>query len=187
MTWRGPHVGPARVLNIAEIAAQEPFIRSVLRGLGVPAVDVGDVLQDVMLGAWASSQAGRYRPDPVREPLDALKRWLFGVCRFHCTHYHERAFRRREVPVADPWAATGEERVDPWHVGERIDAAEALMAIAAMPLWAREELVLAALGHGGTEIADILGIPLGTAGSRLRLARARLARKLRRRRGTSPP
>lgn len=70
--------------------------------------------------------------------------------------------------------------MDPGHVGERIDAAEALMAIAGMALWAREVLVLAALGHAGTEIADILGIPLGTAGSRLRLARARLARKLRR-------
>ncbi|WP_437976134.1 sigma-70 family RNA polymerase sigma factor [Sorangium sp. So ce295] len=182
MSAWGHQAGPARVLSIAEIAEQAPFIGSVLRGLGVPAVDIDDVIQDVMLGAWISSQAGRYRPDPVREPLDALKRWLFGVCRFHCTHYHERAFRRREVPVADPWTATGEERVDPGHVGERIDAAEALMAIAAMPLWAREVLVLAALGHGGTEIAHILRIPLGTAGSRLRLARARLARKLKQRR-----
>lgn len=178
----GPYDGPARVLSITEIVAQEPFIRSVLRGLGVRATDVDDVTQDVVLGAWTSAQARRYRPDPAREPLDALRRWLFGVCRFHCTHYHERAFRRREVPVDDPWAATGEERVDPGHVGERIDAAEALMAIVGMPLWAREVLVLAALGHGGAEIADILGIPLGTAGSRLRLARARLARKLRRRR-----
>ncbi|WP_438037051.1 RNA polymerase sigma factor [Sorangium sp. So ce204] len=181
MSAWGHQAGPARVLNIAEIVAQEPFIRTVLRGLGVPVVDLGDVVQDVVLGAWMSSQAGRYRPDRTREPLDALKRWLFGVCRFHCTHYHERAFRRREVPVFDPWAATGEERVDPGHVGERIDAGTALMAIAGMPLWAREVLVLAALGHGGTEIADILRIPLGTAGSRLRLARARLARKLRRR------
>ncbi|XXY17663.1 sigma-70 family RNA polymerase sigma factor [Sorangium sp. So ce216] len=180
MTWRGPHVGPARVLTIAEIAAQEPFIRSALRGPGVRAVDLDDVCQDVVLGAWMSSQAGRYRPDRTREPLGALKRWLFGVCRFHCTHYHERAFRCREVAVDDPWAATDEERVDPGHVGERIDAAEALMAIAGVPLWAREVLVLAALGHGGTEIADILDIPLGRAGSRLRLARARLARKLRR-------
>ncbi|CAN96692.1 ECF-family RNA polymerase sigma factor [Sorangium cellulosum So ce56] len=178
----GPYDGPARVLTIAEIAAQEPHIRSALRGLGVPAVDIDDVCQDVVLGAWISAQAGRYRPDHAREPLDALKRWLFGVCRFHCTHYHERAFRRREVSVADPWAATGEERVDPGHVGERIDAGKALMAIAAMPIWAREVLVLAALGHGGTEIAKLLRIPLGTAGSRLRLARARLKRKLRRRR-----
>ncbi|WP_437905177.1 sigma-70 family RNA polymerase sigma factor [Sorangium sp. So ce327] len=178
----GPHAGPARVLTIAEIATQEPHIRSALRGLGVRAVDLDDVVQDVVLGAWMSSQAGRYRPDRTREPLDALKRWLFGVCRFHCTHYHERAFRRREVPVFDPWAATGEDRVDPGHVGERIDAGTALMVIAGMPLWAREVLVLAALGHGGTEIASILRIPLGTAGSRLRLARARLARKLRRRR-----
>jgi RNA polymerase sigma-70 factor (ECF subfamily) len=176
MTWRGHQSGPARVLTVAEIAEQVPFIRSVLRGLGVRAVDIDDVIQDVMLGAWISSQAGRYRPDPARDPTDALKRWLFGVCRFHCTHYHERAFRRREVPVDDPWAATGEERVDPGHVGERIDAAKALMAIAAMPVWAREVLVLAALGHGGTEIAALLRIPLGTAGSRLRLARARLAR-----------
>jgi RNA polymerase sigma-70 factor (ECF subfamily) len=176
----GHQAGPARVLSIAEIAEQAPFIRSVLRGLGVPAVDLSDVQQDVVVGAWTSSQAGRYRPSPGREPMDALRRWLFGVCAFTCTHNHERAFRRREVPVDDPWAATGEERVDPWHVGERIDAAKALMEIAGMPVWAREVLVLAALGHGGTEIASILRIPLGTAGSRLRLARARLARRLRR-------
>ena len=122
-TWEDQH---NQTRHVTEIVAQEPFIRTVLRGLGVPAVDLNDVQQDVVLGAWMSSQAGRYRPDRTREPLDALKRWLFGVCRFHCTHYHERAFRRREVPVFDPWAATGEERVDPGHVGERIDAAEGL-------------------------------------------------------------
>ncbi|WP_437815630.1 hypothetical protein [Sorangium sp. So ce1078] len=57
----GPYDGPARVLTIAEIAAQEPHILSVLRGLGVPAVDIDDVIQDVMLGACTSAQAGRYR------------------------------------------------------------------------------------------------------------------------------
>ncbi|WP_438035914.1 hypothetical protein [Sorangium sp. So ce204] len=47
----GPHAGPARALNIAEIAAQEPLIRSALRGLGVRAIDLDDVCQDVVLGA----------------------------------------------------------------------------------------------------------------------------------------
>ncbi|WP_438002683.1 sigma-70 family RNA polymerase sigma factor [Sorangium sp. So ce321] len=180
MSRRGRFVGPARVLTIAELTAQTPYLRGVLQGLGVRAVDLDDVVQDVMLGAWTSSQAGRYCPDPSRDPDLALKRWLFGVAFNTASHYRERAFRRYEVPVADPWPAGSEERVDAGQLGERIDAAEALMVIAAMPLWAREVLVLAALGHGQTKLAELLNIPLGTAGSRLRIARKRFAAKLKR-------
>ncbi|XXX76939.1 RNA polymerase sigma factor [Sorangium sp. So ce134] len=182
MIWRGPHVGPARVLTIAEIAEQTPYIRGALQGLGVSAVDLDDVTQDVLFGAWTSSQAGRYCPDPSRDPDLALKRWLLGVCFNTSSHYRERAYRRREVPVADPWAAASDERVDAGRLGERLDAAHAFADIFSLPFWAREVLVLAALGYGSTEIGRMLGISVNTAASRLRLARKRLGAKLRRRR-----
>ncbi|MGK4007899.1 sigma-70 family RNA polymerase sigma factor [Sorangium sp. So ce1036] len=181
MSRRGHRAGPARVLSIAEIAEQAPFIRGVLRGLGVRAVDVDDVCQDVMTGAWTSSEAGRYRPDPARDARDAIQRWLFGVCLNYASHYRDRAFRRREVLVAEPWSVASEPR-DTADPGDRLDAECALLGMWELPFWAREVLILAALGHGPTEIAAKLGIPLGTASSRMRLARTRLARKLRRRR-----
>ncbi|AUX37091.1 uncharacterized protein SOCE836_093110 [Sorangium cellulosum] len=50
----------------------------MLRGLGVRAIDLDDVTQDMLLGAWTSAQAQRYRPCVDATPPRTLRAWLEG-------------------------------------------------------------------------------------------------------------
>jgi RNA polymerase sigma-70 factor (ECF subfamily) len=101
-----------------------PYLRQSLRWLGVADRDLDDVLQDVMLAAYrgldsydperaarAGSDRDRDKDDPEEggelgadmgaPPVaaDGLKRWLLGIAWRQASHYRERAYRRREVPV----------------------------------------------------------------------------------------
>ncbi|WP_437489399.1 RNA polymerase sigma factor [Sorangium sp. So ce1014] len=167
---RGTRRYPSTYPTVEELAALGPQLRHVLARYGVPRQDMADILQEVLLGAWTSIGKGRYRPQPGADPQTALASWLFGVLWRHVAHFHERAFRRREIAVADPWMAVPEPVLehDP---GDRIDAFDAILAICGLPPTLREVLGLAAVGAGPTEIAGILGLPVGTAASRLRRGR----------------
>ncbi|WP_438006413.1 sigma-70 family RNA polymerase sigma factor [Sorangium sp. So ce321] len=156
--------------------AERAFIVSTLISCGVPARDSADVAQAVVLGAWQAIEADRYRPDPAVNARQVLRRWLRGVAWRQATHYLESAYVRHEVLHHEP--------VGPLRhvVGLNLEAQlqaraemETLLALWQMPLWAREVLALAALGHEGTEIASVLHLHRGTAVSRLRRARKLLA------------
>ncbi|WP_437580592.1 RNA polymerase sigma factor [Sorangium sp. So ce887] len=72
--------------------------RDVLRWLerlGVPASDRDDVAGDVWLCVWRSWPA--YDPGHARP-----ERWLNRIMLHVCSHYHERASRRREVLLDEP-------------------------------------------------------------------------------------
>lgn len=106
-----------------------PFLRKTLRGLGVAMDDIDDVLQNVLIGAYRGLERydeSRFR-DPLSEAdeevavdedeeeaasgamlpwliespreLRPLHSWLFGIAWRQVSHYKERAYRRREVPV----------------------------------------------------------------------------------------
>lgn len=107
-----PPNAPARPSFEAVYAVGLPFLHQALRWLGVAAIDLDDVLQDVFLAAYrglANYDPWRYhgvRPDALVAgealalriaPDAALKRWLFGIAWRQVSHYHERAHRRREV------------------------------------------------------------------------------------------
>src|SRR5690242_10558790 len=66
-----PH--PAVYLDAAALLEQRPLIRSALRARGVRAVDLDDVTQETVLGAFCSMRAGRFRPSPDQPPGDALR------------------------------------------------------------------------------------------------------------------
>jgi RNA polymerase sigma-70 factor, ECF subfamily len=153
------------------------MLRRLLLGYGVPRADVDDVLQEITMGAVMSIRAGRYKPDPTRKPARALQQWLVGIAFRQLGHFHDRAYRRREVLIANPWTLVPEPLAEPrnW-----LAASEALAALHLLPPWARQVLALAAVGNGVTEIAHALRISIGTAAGRLRRARQHLARKLRR-------
>jgi RNA polymerase sigma-70 factor (ECF subfamily) len=171
MTPHGPDSGPALVLDFAEIARQTRNIRGMLVSLGLRGVDLDDVLQDVLLGAWRSAQAGRFCP-PCGTPLDAAIRiWLYGICFNRTTHYFSRAHRRHEVLVPEQWAAVQEPSGD---AAAMLDAREALRAGFDLPEWARHVLAFAAVGFSTRETALALLIPVGTVRERLRRARKRL-------------
>jgi RNA polymerase sigma-70 factor (ECF subfamily) len=172
-------------------------VRQALRWLGVAEHDLDDLLQEVMLAAYRGLH--RYDPhraaaapdvDPHRrragdlgnhpgsaEPLlDALRRWLFGITWRQVSHYKDRAYRRREVPVG---AGAGW----PLHPADPTASSEEMMLreqqsrlvcqlLAKLDLDRRVVLIMYdLLDVPITEIARELELKESTVRSRLRLAR----------------
>jgi RNA polymerase sigma-70 factor (ECF subfamily) len=105
------------------------------------------------------------------EPRLVLRSWLIGIALKQFTHVRDRAHRRHEVLCWDPGGGQ-ESTQDP---GPQCDARDELAALNALPEWASDALLLVGEGFTFTEIAALRGIPEGTAGTRVRSARARFA------------
>ena len=129
-----------------------------------------EILQDTLLAVWRSAHlyAGR----------SSVRTWLFGIARRQA-HNRLRARQPELVPLdaiadrADPSPGPAE-----WAVA-RAQSAAIAAAFDTLAGQHREVLALAFAGrlpHG--EIAEILGVPIGTVKSRLHHARAALARTL---------
>jgi len=129
-----------------------------------------EILQDTLLAVWRSAHlyAGR----------SSVRTWLFGIARRQA-HNRLRVRRPEQVPLdavadwADPSPGPAE-----WVVAGAQSAAiaEAFDTLAGQH---REVLALAFAGRlPHSEIAEILGVPIGTVKSRLHHARAALARTL---------
>ena len=127
-----------------------------------------DAVQLALLQAWRA--AGRLDPD--RE----LKPWLYAITRRAAvdTYRRERRFSRLipldEVAVDHEPAVEGPSLEDVWR------ARQVRAALAALPLDERRLMFLAHYaGYSHSEIADLLGIALGTVKSRTARAQRRLA------------
>lgn len=127
-----------------------------------------DLLSEVWLAAFEARH--RYEPD-----LGGVVGWLFGIAR-NVLHAHHRAERRRSETAL----ALVEDHVEEWAaVDARLDAAgiarDLRVALAGLPHEERDVLLLVAWEQlSPTEAAAVLGIPAGTARSRLHRARARI-------------
>jgi RNA polymerase sigma factor (sigma-70 family) len=129
-----------------------------------------EILQDTLLAVWRSARAYAGR--------SSVRTWLFGIARRQA-HNRLRARSPEQVPLdrvagwADPAPGPAEWALAAAH---REVIAEALDQLA---LQYREVLALAfAARITHREIAEILGVPVGTVKSRLHHARAALARVL---------
>jgi RNA polymerase sigma factor (sigma-70 family) len=129
-----------------------------------------EILQDTLLAVWRSADryAGR----------SSVRTWLFGIARRQA-HNRLRLATPRQEPLeqlagqADPAPGPAE-----WALAaaRREAIVEALDTLA---LHHREVLALAfAARITHREIADVLGVPVGTVKSRLHHARAALVRQL---------
>ena len=145
------------------------FVWRVLRRLGLSASDADDVAQRVMLVVArriADIEPGRERP------------FLYQTATFLASREHRTRKRRLEDPSAEP-----DDEVHPTPDPERLlaqrRARERLDAILdRMPEDLRAAFVLFEIeGLSKAEVADALGIPEGTAASRLRRAREDFARR----------
>lgn len=135
------------------------------RRAGADAAD--DLLGEVWVRAFGSRHAFKAEYD------DALP-WLYGIARnvlrAHWRTAASRAVEDREI----------EESVDPWdEITERLDSAawgrDLAAAVRELPAACREVLLLTAWeGLTPAEAAAVLGIPQGTARSRLHRARSEL-------------
>jgi RNA polymerase sigma-70 factor (ECF subfamily) len=129
---------------------------------------------DLLADVWAAAFGARHGFDPR---LGGVRAWLFGIARnVLLAHLRRDRHRRGRADLAGDgfdWSA----------VDERLDAAAAgpalRGALAGLPTVERELLLLVAwddLAPG--EAARVLGIPAGTARSRLHRARDRMRERL---------
>lgn len=176
MRRRGSGFPPAHP-SVEMLMACRQLIVSTLVVCGIMQRDLDDLVQIVLMAAWKAIDTGRYRPDPTADPARTFRSWLMGIAWRQAMHHRARAHHRREVPAADPWRVAPEPCTDP---DVAALSAEVFVALWSLPLWAREVLLLAAAGHRPFEIARILRISYSAAAKRLRRARERLARLVRR-------
>lgn len=122
----------------------------------LPTDDAADATQEVFVGAWRA----RSQFDPER---GALAQWLFGIARNTCVTFH-----RRQARVPEPVASLP----DPVGVGRDDQLPDRLLlasALRELPHRQREVLVASFVeGRTNVEVAERLGVPLGTVKSDIR-------------------
>lgn len=157
---------PERRMTFREVYHDHfAFVWRSLRRLGVPDADANDAAQDVFL--VVHRRLGDF------EGRAKLTTWLFRICLRVARDRAQRAHVRYEVPAADGTT----DRVDPeddavTRLERRDDLALFDAAISELDFDLRAAFSLFELeAMTGPEVAHVLQVPLGTAYSRLRLAR----------------
>jgi RNA polymerase sigma-70 factor (ECF subfamily) len=145
-----------------------PLVLGWCARLGGPRVDPEDAAHDtlvIMLDRLPS----------LREPR-CFPAWIFGITRRVLARHRRQAWVRRWVPGLVPEAADPE--ATPYVFARLSETSRRVQeALEQVPADQREVLVLCDLEERtDLEVAELLGVPLGTVKSRLRLARARLRR-----------
>jgi RNA polymerase sigma-70 factor (ECF subfamily) len=160
-----------------------PWLAARLRTV-LPAAEVEDVLQETFLGVWRG--AARYRPE-----LGSVGGWTWGIARRQAALW----LRRRgpaELPLPDAAGPDGQPRRAAASHAELGDPAEAALR--------RAELAdaVSALGPAGgpqretwrlmyledrpvDEVAELMGVPVGTVKSRAHRVRQLMRAALRQR------
>lgn len=148
------------------------YVWNTLRRLGVPFADLEDVTHDV----FVQVQRHLNEYDPARP----IKPWLFGFAFRLASQHRRRVTRRQEsqavaAEVGDPGALPDE------RLAAEQDRRLVVAALSAIEANRRAVFVLYEIdGVPVDEIARSLGIPVNTAYSRLRVARAEFARAVKR-------
>jgi RNA polymerase sigma-70 factor (ECF subfamily) len=157
-----------------------PRVKSFLMGKGLSEQPAEDVLQEAMLAVW--QKAGSYKPEKA-----AVSTWIFTIARNKYIDLLRRDERRKESSI-DSFGTNSE--------GPEFQLADdAPIADEQVIQEQRNEVVRAALSrlphdqqgviamsfiqglaHG--EIANILGLPLGTVKSRIRLGFKRMREEI---------
>lgn len=164
----------APTLTVAEVYERHAaMVFRALRSLGVPPASLDDAVQDVFM--VVHRRLGQF------EGRAALTTWLFAIARRVASDY-----RRRIPRGTQPLSAVAEvadRAADPARVVEHAEAARAVLAILdTLEPDQREVFVLMELEQlAAPAVAEIVGAPLNTIYSRLRLARQRFEQAVARR------
>ncbi|WP_437971482.1 sigma-70 family RNA polymerase sigma factor [Sorangium sp. So ce260] len=167
---------PRKRPPIEAILAERGIVRATLAG--IPKRDRADVEQEVFLGAWRAVRRGKYRPDPKDKPRDALRKWLHGIAWRQASKYFESAYVRRAILHAEPLGLLrGFVGVN---LDAQIEARDLLRAIERLEPRHQEILLAVDAPESLSAYAAQRGMSPFTAASRLRIARAMLALRIRR-------
>lgn len=150
------------------------FVWRVLRRLGVQEQDASDAVQDVFLVV--------HRKLPEFRGDSKITTWLFSICMRVASERRRVAHLRHELAFESPLEATS-----PGDLTEELEQrelfAELERILDQLSLEQRAVFTLFELeGHRCEDIAELVGAPLGTVYSRLRLARAAFQKAVERRR-----
>jgi RNA polymerase sigma factor (sigma-70 family) len=136
-----------------------------LRILRDPAL-AQDAVQDAMLSAWRTAASF----DPRRGKAST---WLLTLVHRRAVDVVRREDRRRAQPIEDAPIASGDATDETAELREQRRAVQA--ALAQLPPEQREALELAYYGGlSQSELAERLGVPLGTVKSRMFAALSKL-------------
>ena len=164
-------------LNAAEVhAAHAEFVWRSLARLGVKDADLPDMLQEVFLVVHRRAHAF--------DGSSKLTSWLFGICLRIAAGYRRRAHRRYERPLEPAQTPVADEARGPEAaLRTRETQAQLETLLDTLPLDKRAVFVMFEIdAMSCAEIAEELGVPLGTVHSRLHAARAAFAKALARQR-----
>jgi len=151
------------------------FVWRSVRRLGVREADVLDQAQKVFLMAHLKLAEFEGRAQ--------IRTWLFAICQRVASDYRRTALFRREISMDTAalvrQAGTQEDAQYGGEAQERAQVAEAVLNKLSDPQ--RLVFVLFELEEmSGQDIAELLGVPVGTVRSRLRLARRAFSREVKR-------
>jgi RNA polymerase sigma-70 factor (ECF subfamily) len=165
-----PRIAPVPV-TVAEVYDRHAsFVFRVLRGLGVRDDRVDDAVQDVFIVV--------HRRLAEFEARSSLTTWLYAIARRVASQYRRSAATRREDEGADLDRLPA--HASPFDDAQRNQAARLCAEILdELDDDKREVFVLIELEQmSAPDVAQVLGIPVNTVYSRLRLARARFEASL---------
>jgi RNA polymerase sigma-70 factor (ECF subfamily) len=157
-----------------------PRVKSFLMGKGLSEQPAEDVLQEAMLAVW--QKAGSYKPDKA-----AVSTWIFTIARNKYIDLLRRDERRKESSI-DSFGTSSEgpefQLVDDAPIADEQVMQEqrnevVRAALSRLPHDQQGVIAMSfiqGLAHG--EIANILGLPLGTVKSRIRLGFKRMREEI---------
>jgi RNA polymerase sigma-70 factor (ECF subfamily) len=153
-------------LSVNEVMAQRPFVFGYLRGLGAAVADAEDVTQGAMVRAFL------HIDDFHGETTSEARAWLVTIARNvffdHCRRNKTRSAGEGAYSQsrASSCSCAGEDACELDRVIPRAQTLSPGM---------REAFCANALGDEYHEVAESLGVPIGTVKSRLSRAREALA------------
>jgi RNA polymerase sigma-70 factor, ECF subfamily len=168
-----PAASATSKLDLLSIHAEHAdFVWVTLQRLGVRDADIEDLLQEVFVVV--------HRRLHTFDGSSRMTTWLFGISVRVAAAYRRRAHRRRE-DIGDPPEAVDDAATPEEVVAERQARARLQAILDAMDLEKRALFVMFEIDEVPcSEIAELLGLPIGTVYSRLHAARADFEAALRR-------
>ena len=152
-----------------------PRVKSLLMNRGLTTHSADDVLQEVMLGIW--EKAHLYKPEKA-----SVSSWIFTIARYKHIDRMRRVARKegKELELENADYSLSETPIVDDEVLQRQQQNSVQAALSRLPAEQRAVIFLSfCQGLAHSEIAEQLGLPLGTVKSRIRRAFQRLRVDLR--------